>query len=104
MVIYWIDLDYPFLSSVIFPFLCFLTICWYCGLGSLDRDVCISLTLSLALPTSFDNNNNIDAVAGVVVLAGVAYVAGMASVAGKVSVTVCSLCWCDWCVRLVCSW
>ena len=42
-------------SSTIFPFLFFLSIGWYCGVGLIG---CISLSLSLTLPTSFNNNNN----------------------------------------------
>ena len=47
------------LSSTLFPFLVFLFIGWYCGAGVFGLIGCISLYLSLALPTSFNNNNNI---------------------------------------------
>ena len=46
------------LSSTIFPFLFFLSIGWYCGAGVFRLIGCISLSLSLALPTFFNNNNN----------------------------------------------
>ena len=42
----------------IFPFLFFLSIGWYCGAGVFGLIECISLSLSLALPTFFNNNNN----------------------------------------------
>ena len=44
-------------SSTIFPFLFFLYIGWYCGAGVFGLIGCTSLSLSLALPTSFNNNN-----------------------------------------------
>ena len=46
------------ITSTIFPFLFFLTICWYCGAGVFGLIGRISLSLSLALPTYFNNNNN----------------------------------------------
>ena len=36
MIVYGQKLPYSFLSSTIFTFLFFLSICWYCGLRSLD--------------------------------------------------------------------
>ena len=41
-----------------FPFLFFLSISWYCGAGVFGLIGCTSLSLSLALPTFFNNNNN----------------------------------------------
>ena len=43
-------------SSTIFPFLFFLSIGWYCGPGIFGLIGCSSLSLSLALSTSFNNN------------------------------------------------
>ena len=40
----------------IFPFLFFLSIGWYRGTGVFGLIGCISLSLSLAVPTSFNNN------------------------------------------------
>ena len=45
-------------SSTVFPFHFFLSIDWYCGAGIFGLIGCMSLTLSLALPTFFNNNNN----------------------------------------------
>ena len=45
-------------SSTIFPFLFFLSIGWYCLAEVFGLIVCISLSLTLALPTFFNNNNN----------------------------------------------
>ena len=45
-------------SSTLFPFLFFLSIGWYCGAGVFELIGCTSLSLSLALPTFFINNNN----------------------------------------------
>ena len=45
-----------FYSSLLF----FLSIGWYCGAGIFGLIGCISLSLSLALPTFFNNNNNIN--------------------------------------------
>ena len=41
-----------------FWLLFFLSIGWYCGAGVFELIWCISLSLSLALPTFFNNNNN----------------------------------------------
>ena len=41
-----------------FRFLLFLSIGWYCGAEVLGLIGCISLSLNLALPTLFNNNNN----------------------------------------------
>ena len=40
-----------------FPFLFFLFIGWYCGAGVFGLIGCIPLSLSLALPIFFNNNN-----------------------------------------------
>ena len=50
----------PTTASTIFPFLFFLSIGWYCGARVVGLIRCISLSLSLALPTFFNNNNNIN--------------------------------------------
>ena len=44
--------------SSCFPFCFFLSIGWYCGAGVFGLIGCIPLSLSLALPTFFNNNNN----------------------------------------------
>ena len=54
MLLYWPKLHYP----TFFPFLFFLSIGWYCGAGVFGLIGCIPLSLSLALPTFFNNNNN----------------------------------------------
>ena len=54
-IFYWHKLLYPFLSSN-FPFLFFVSICWYCGAGVFALIGCRSLSPTLALPTSFNNN------------------------------------------------
>ena len=63
MLIYWpasfISTSY-FLSSTVFPFLFFLSIGWYCGAGVVRLIGCKSLSSDLALPTSFNNNTNIN--------------------------------------------
>ena len=46
------------LSSTIHPFLSFLPMGWYCTAGVFGMIGCISLSLSLTLPTSFNNYNN----------------------------------------------
>ena len=58
MLLYLPKLLYPYYSSTIFPCLFFLSIDWYCGAGVFGLIGCISLSLSLALPTSFNNINN----------------------------------------------
>ena len=45
--------------TTLFPFLFFLSVGWYCGAGVFGLIGCISLSLSLALQTFFNNNNNI---------------------------------------------
>ena len=54
--LYWPKLLYPYYSLL--PVLFFLSIGWYCGAGVFQMIGCISLTLSLALPTIFNYNNN----------------------------------------------
>ena len=46
------------LYSTIYPFLFFRSVGWYCEAGFFGLIGCISLSLSLALPTSFNNSNN----------------------------------------------
>ena len=58
---FFIDLSCSILSSLlwsstIFPFLFFWYIGWNCGAGVFGLISCISFSLSLALPTSFNNN------------------------------------------------
>ena len=57
MLFYWPNLIYP--SYTIFPFICFLSIGWYCGFVVFGLIGSRSVSLRLALPTSFNNNNNI---------------------------------------------
>ena len=45
-------------SSNLFPFLFFLSVGCYCGAGVFGLIGCISLSLSLAVPSFFNNNNN----------------------------------------------
>ena len=52
MLFYWPKLLYPYYSLLFFPFLFFLFIGWNCGAGVFRLIGCISLSLSLALPTS----------------------------------------------------
>ena len=56
MLFYWPNLLYSYYT--IFPYLFFLSIGWYCGVGVFGLIGCISLSLSIALPTSFNNNKN----------------------------------------------
>ena len=59
MLFYWPMMRYPNDSLLLFfPFLFFLFIGWYCGAGVFGLIGCISLFLSLALQTFFNNNNN----------------------------------------------
>ena len=58
MLLYWPKLLYPYYSLLLFSFLFFLTIGWYCGAGVFGLIGCTSLSLSLALPTVFNNDNN----------------------------------------------
>ena len=59
MLLYWPKLLYPYYSLLLFfPILFFLSIGWYCGAGVFGLIGCIPLSLSLALPTFFNNNNN----------------------------------------------
>ena len=48
----------PTIVFYFFPFLFFLSIGWYCGAGVFGLIGFIPLSLSLALPTFFNNNNN----------------------------------------------
>ena len=48
------------LSSTLFPCLFFLSIGWYYRAGVFGLIGCLSLSLSLALPTFFNNNSNND--------------------------------------------
>ena len=48
----------PTIVFYFFPFLFFLSIGWYCGAGVFGLIRCTSLSLSLALPTFFNNNDN----------------------------------------------
>ena len=57
---FFYGLSCPILTKVcysFFPFLIFLSIDWYCGAGVFGLIGCTSLSLCLALPTSFINNN-----------------------------------------------
>ena len=59
MLLYCPKQLYPYYSLLLFfPFLFFLSICWYCGAGVFGLIWCMSLSLSLALPTFLNNNNN----------------------------------------------
>ena len=56
-VFYWPKLLYPYyIVFYIFTFL-FLSIGWYCEAVAFGLIGCISLSLSLTLPSSFNNNN-----------------------------------------------
>ena len=50
MLLYW--------PKLLFPFLFFLSIGWYCGAGVFGLIGCISISPSLALLTFFNTNNN----------------------------------------------
>ena len=58
MLFNWPMLLDPLLSATDFPFLFFLSIGWYCGDEVFRLTGCKSLSPSLALPTSLNNNNN----------------------------------------------
>ena len=59
MLFYWSQMLYPYSNLLLFfPFLLFLPIGWYCGAGVFGLIGCISLSLSIALPTFYNNNNN----------------------------------------------
>ena len=58
MLLYWPKLLYPNYNLLLF-FLFFLSIGRYCGAGVFGLIGCIPLSLSLALPTFFNNNYNI---------------------------------------------
>ena len=59
MLFYWHSLLYSYYSLLLFfPFSFFLSLSWYCGAGVFGLIRCISLSLSVALPTSFIINNN----------------------------------------------
>ena len=47
----------PYYNLLVFSFLFFLSIGWYCGDGVFGLIWCISLSLSLALPTFYNSNN-----------------------------------------------
>ena len=49
MLFYWPKLLFPYYSLLLFPFLIFLSIGWYCGAGVFGLIGCIPLSLSLAL-------------------------------------------------------
>ena len=56
---YCLKLLYPnYCLLIYFPFLFFLSIGWYCGDGVFGLIGCISLSLSFALTTYFNINNN----------------------------------------------
>ena len=58
MLLYWPKLLYPYYSLLRFSLLFFLSIGWHCGAEVFGLIGCISLSLSLVLPTFFNNNNN----------------------------------------------
>ena len=58
MRFYWPKLHYPLLSSTIFLFLFFLSIGFYCWPGVFGFIWCRSVFPCLAVPISFNNNNN----------------------------------------------
>ena len=58
MLFYWPKMLYPFYNLLLLSLLFFLSIGWYCGPGVFGLIGCISLSLSLALPTFFNNNSN----------------------------------------------
>ena len=59
ILFYWPKLLYHYYSLLpFFPFLFFRSIGFYCGAGVFGLIGCISLSLSLALPTFFHNNNS----------------------------------------------
>ena len=49
-------------SSTNFTFLFILSIGWHCGAGIFRQMGCISLSLSLTLPTSLNNNNDLNCI------------------------------------------
>ena len=57
MLFYWPKLLHIFLSSTIFPFLFFLSVSFYYGAVVFGLIWCRSLTLDLAVTTSFNNDN-----------------------------------------------
>ena len=58
-LLYWPKLLYPYYSFyTLFTFLFFLSIGFHCGAGLFGLIGCTSLSLSLALPTFLNNNNN----------------------------------------------
>ena len=60
MLFYWPRCSIPSIIFYSFSLLFFLSIGWYCGTGVFGLIGCISLSLSLALPNFFNNNNNIN--------------------------------------------
>ena len=59
MLFYGLSCSIPTKAFYYFPPF-FLSIGWYCGAGVFELIGCISLSVSLALPTYFNNNNNND--------------------------------------------
>ena len=58
MFFYWPKSSIPTIVICSFSIFFFLSIGWYCGAGVFGLIGCISFSLSLALPTFFNNNNN----------------------------------------------
>ena len=58
MILYWPKLLFSTIVFYSFSFLVFLFIGWYCGAGIFGLIGCASLSLSRALPTFFNINNN----------------------------------------------
>ena len=58
MLYYWLNLLASFFVFCSFPFLFYYPLGWYCGVWVFWLIGCKSLAASLALQTSFNNNNN----------------------------------------------
>ena len=58
MLLYWPKLLYPYYCILLFLFSLLLSIGWYCGAGVFGLMGFTSLSLSLSLPTFFNNNHN----------------------------------------------
>ena len=58
MLLYLPKLLYPYYSLLLFFPFSSLSVGWCCGVGVCGLIGCVSLSLSLALPTCFNNNNN----------------------------------------------
>ena len=56
MLLYWVNALSVLWSSTLFPILFFRSIGWYCDAGVFGLIGCTSLSVGLALPTSFNNN------------------------------------------------